>query len=395
MKISANREALAKVVNKLSSVVEDCYGIYGGEKKKKLGAARSTLSYLKLEALHNQGVFVCAANKYVFCRHLVNDCRVDREGACLLSPEKISVVLAESTYERIEIESEESTEVRLVTDAAEFKDMTHDVYKFPTPKLDNGEFTCTVAAKDLLRQIGLTKFAAARGGQVKSAEYRFHATAGIEFTVGQKTLKLTATNGSHAATAEASAKLEGALPKAPHVLAAQTLDVMCRQAGDGDIAFSPTGGMSHFFTDSWRVVGPLVEGKFPSDKAFWPEKTAGKASTTAGPLRLALSQAAVFGSGSLHRLTLNFTNGNKLIISACEVAGRSRVELPIEVKKEFAADYDARCLLGSVEALAPDDVVTILYGDKENQKRLVLSADGYRYVIVALADKDADKKGAA
>lgn len=351
-------------------------------------AARSTrpiLSNIKAVA-HDDALTLMATDLEIGIRYELRGVKVDRTGAAILPPQRLTSILRETTDEEITLDTDsekELTRIRLSTGRFEMPGGLPD--EFPDlPPFDAGSRYHELTAGTLRTLIRRTVFAAERKESTRWAVtgVLWEAEDGKARLVATDTKRLAITEGP--ATVHGDAEEKGQSHLVP-VKAIQLLDKNLHDDGEL-IRISLKTNEALFQTERALIHTKLVEGRFPPYRDIIPKKTAVRLPVSVPDLLSRVRQAAIMTDEETKRVDFHFEPGRALLSARGPETGSSEVEmaLPDYTGPEVDIAFDPAYLTEMLRAIEGEPTAMLEMTD--GQKPAVFRVgETYLYLVMPLA----------
>jgi DNA polymerase-3 subunit beta len=305
---------------------------------------------------------------------------VGEPGEALLPP-RLAEALREARDASLAVDAgPDSCSLRGLLSPLEYEIPAEPPGTFPDfPAFDGGRFH-ELSAGTLREMAARASFAAASGEQGTARG----AMCGVMWDLDGGKALLAATDGRRLAACEGVATAHGGHSARSAIVPLKAMALL-RQHLAGEpgapvqVCFRPNDVL--FRAGDAEVYSRLIEGRFPDYQAILPKKFATAVTVPAGPLAVALRQAAVMADRDTRRVTFDFAAGRLRLSS--ESAGRSRVELALEGLEgpPVVVLLDSRYVLDMLKVLPKDAPVDVSLA---GPLKPVLFASGpwYRYVVM-------------
>lgn len=303
------------------------------------------------------------------------------ESGQVLLPQQTRQILSELRCESVTLTVKKNT-LRISGPGAEFMLPTSDPDEFPSVAVPSDCSTCEVTARDLRRGLQFALIA------TDPASTRY-ALGGVAF-VSEPGFVLTLVATDSRRLAACSIGVTGVFPARtpPHVvpIKAMTLLLRCLPEDDTPVLFAFDDVSVSFAFGETRIKSRLLEGRFPTWQKVIPETFTRDAVGVVSVLSSAVRQSMVVATPESRGVEFAFSE-NTLRLSAATTNGQSRSEAIVE----YAADpltitFDPKFVLDFLKVLRHEDKVTISLNAPDSAA--LLSADGVRYVLMPLTDRE-------
>lgn len=326
---------------------------------------------------NESGVSLTANDLEVSIVYSVSGVRVDQPGRVLLPYAKFSQImkLVQSLDVAIELAGDK---ILIRTGKGKFNLPSEDPDTFPASvPFSSGDYqVCESKALELAieRTIFATDPNATR-----------YALSGVQFLLQPDKLELVATDGRRLAKQPvARVTTHGTVEAMSQVVSAKSLRAVQKVLTDGTVHLYMTGNSIHFRTDRAVIYGRLVEGRFPSYEAVFPEHRGTVFSVAAKDLLDALNQAAVTTSEESRGLLCKFSADGRALISSRTEIGNSEIELHydwIAGACDMQVTFDHRFIADGI-AQMKGIVQMVLQGEKK--AGLITDDAAYDYIVMPL-----------
>jgi DNA polymerase-3 subunit beta len=339
------------------------------------------LQNLKLVVDSEEPAVLMATDLEVGIRHRVMGMKVDQPGTVILPTARIGSILRTSTDEELHLDADED-HVLIRGLHSEFNLPAEDPNLFP----EVPDFAATsfhvVNAADLRKLIRRTMFAT----DVESTRY---ALGGVLVELTPESITMVGTDGRRLAkmTAQAQAENQAESPIGSPVIPVKALKLIERNLADDDLNVYlaiQSGTAVLVRTERAVIYSRLVEGRFPRYQDVFPTNVEVRIPIEAGPLRLAVEQAAIVTSEESRGVDFQFARDVLKLTSQAADVGSSHVELPIAYDgKTIEILFDPRYLADALKTLDDTMIVTAELIDSKNAA-VFRTDDDYTYVVMPL-----------
>jgi DNA polymerase-3 subunit beta len=305
---------------------------------------------------------------------------VEEPGEALLPAQRMLLILRESTDDELTIDAgEQACVVRGMHN--EFEMGGENPAEFPDVPSFSGDEYHEMAAGPLREMIRRTVFATA----VENPRY---ALTGVLWELEGDGAKLVATDGRRLAVATGPATAHGShsTKNSLHVVPTKAMQLLERNLQDG-------GEMVHvclrsnealFRTERAMIYSRLVEGRFPPYREVFPKKPSSHVPLQVATFHAAVRQAAIMTDEESKKVMFSFEKQNLTMQAQGAQAGRSKVELPIEMDgKPVKIAFDPKYLTEMMRVLDPDQGLNLDLTDG-NTAALFRAGDDYSYIVMPL-----------
>ena len=355
-------------------------------------AARSTRPILtNLKAIaHDDALTLMATDMEIGIRYELRGVKVERAGAAILPPGKLTSILRETTDEEITLDAgEDVTRIKLSTGRFEMPGGTPD--EFPDlPPFDAGGRYHELTAGTLRTLIRRTVFAAERKESTRWAvtgilwEAEGGAENGKARLVATDTKRLAITEGP--ATIHGDAAVDG--KGQSHLVPAKAIQLLDKNlADDGELVrIALKTNEALFQTERALIHTKLVEGRFPPYRDIIPKKMEVKLPISVPELMARVRQAAIMTDDETKRVDFKFTAGKATLSARGPETGSSEVEmlLPDYTGPDVEIAFDPAYLTEMLRAIDGEPTATLEMTD--GQKPAVFRVgDQYLYLVMPLS----------
>jgi DNA polymerase-3 subunit beta len=313
-------------------------------------------------------------------RLVVRGIEVEEAGEALLPAQRVQLILRESTDSELTIEANEQTCI-IRGGQNEFEMGGENPADFPDVPAFSGDDYHELAGGPLREMIKRTVFATA-------TENPRYALTGVLWELEGEQARLVATDGRRLAVASGPAVSRGKhnTKDHPHVVPAKAMQLLERNLQDPDekilVCLRPNEAL--FKTERAMIYSRLVEGRFPPYREVFPKKPTAHVSLSAGPFHAAVRQAAIMTDEESKKVVFTFEKQKLTMQAQGAVAGRSKVELPIEFdSKPVKIAFDPKYLTEMLRVLDPDEILNLDLTDG-NTAALFRAGEAYSYIVMPL-----------
>jgi len=335
--------------------------------KAKAGEGRCTLIATDLE---------------VGIRLDVQGLTIEEPGEAILPAAKLIAILRESRDAQLTIEADASA-CTVRGAHLEFEMPSEDPAQFPDfPHFTDDRYH-EITAGSLREMIRRTVFATAD----ETARY---SMTGVMWELDGDKVKLVATDGRRLALAEGLATSAGGHTtrgQAP-VVPTKAMGLLERNLQDDaeetvKVCLRPNDVL--FRTGRAVIYSKLVEGRFPDYRAVLPKKKTETVRLGPVEFQAAVRQAAIMTDTDNRRVTFKFAKEKLTLLAQGAMAGRSRIEMPLEGYGGKAIDinFNPEYLVDMLKVLPPDAELTVDLIDGASPA-MFRSGEGYLYLVMPL-----------
>lgn len=352
-------------------------------------ASRSTtpiLVNLKMVA-EGDGLILMGTDTEVGIRYKLLGVDVSQAGAAVVSPQKLSAILRESSEETIVIEADQNT-AKLKSGTGRYSLVASDPGTYPDPPdHEDSEDFHEVNAGILRSMIRRVSFAADK------KEGTRWAVTGILWETEKDRIRLVATDTKRLAVIEGAATVHGKTtdPRGTvsHLIPLKTFQLLEKHlADDGEtikVVLHPNAAI--FSTARWTIVTQLVQGRFPPYREIFPKKFGTTFQIEIDAFAKALRQAAITADQESKRAEFEFAGRAVTIQAQGKEVGNSEVKLELTdySHDRISIAFDPSYLLEYFRAIGdePKAVLCLTNSDKPAVFRL---GDHYSYLVMPMGD---------
>ncbi len=388
MKVRLTREPLLAALQSASAVVP-------------ARSPKPVLTNVKLEAKGDAAI-VSATDLEVGIRIELAGAESSAAGAVLLPSSRLMAIVRESQPGTVfDIQSDGTAAVVKAT-RSEYRLPAEDPLEFPAVATFPPEACYELAAPLMRELVRRTVFATdnessryALGGVLLelSGEHAGDEADGAK-TGGAKMetngrVTAVGTDGRRLAKMEGPVAVHGGSPAAAQpIVPARAMALIERCLGDAGVPVHVAVRQSEILvrTGPTTISARLVEGRFPRWRDVFPERLdAARVTLVAGPLLVAVRQAAIVTSEQSKGVDFAFEPGQLVLAGRSAESGESRIELPIDYTGEtIRIKLDPRFMSEFLKVL--DGAANVQVDVIDAQSACVCRTnDGYGYVIMPLA----------
>ncbi len=365
MKLRVNRQELAEGLAAVSGVV----------------ASRTPKPILQCVLLEAQGdcCVLKATDLELSIRYTVTQVEVEEKGDILVSAEKLSQIVRESTDETLSLETDE-TLCHVRGQDSHFQIYQQDAREYPPVPSVEGPADFEVEAGELRRLVGWTVFAAAR-------ETSRYAINGVLWELQKGHLALTATDGRRLSHAEG--KCQAATDKSMRaIVPIKALQVFMRivEGEEADTAIGVTENGNQIVLRSSRatVSSALVEGQFPNYRDVIPTDSDKKADLKRDEFLGAVRLAALLTSDESRSVKLSFRGDELVLTGRAPTEGEAVVRTPASFQGEpVDIGFNPVFLIDALRAVESDRVTLEL--KSPNRPGILRVGSDMLYVVMPLS----------
>lgn len=316
----------------------------------------------------------------------VRSVKVEEAGEALLPAARLIAILRESTDDELTITAD-ADKVTVQGQFTEFEMASTDPGEFPPVAEFTDEKFCEIQAGALREMIRRTVFAAAK----ENARW---AQAGVLWEVGEKEVKLVATDSRRLAMASGTsvsskAASGGDAKGPPHIVpprAMSLLERLLQDAGES-IRVSLTNNEAKFKTERATVISRLVEGRFPPYGELLGKKLPVKVTLEPARFQTAVRQASIMAGEESKGVAFKFGKKKLTLEAQGHDTGRAKVEMPIEYDaKDLTINFNPGYLVEMLRVL-PADAPLVLEMADSNTPAIFKSGADYVYLVMPLTDR--------
>ncbi len=313
----------------------------------------------------------------------VRSVKVEEAGEALLPSARLIAILRESTDEELTITAD-ADKVTVQGQFTEFEMPSTDPAEFPPVAEFTDEKFCEIQAGVLREMIRRTVFAAAK----ENARW---AQAGVLWEVGEKEVKLVATDSRRLAMASGVATRHGAVDAKgpPHIVPPRAMSLLERLLQDAGetIRVSLTANEAKFKTERATVISRLVEGRFPPYQELLGKKLPVKVTIDPPRFQTAVRQASIMAGEESKGVAFKFGKKKLTLEAQGHDTGRAKVEMPVEYDaKELTINFNPGYLVEMLRVL-PADAPLVLEMLDSNTPAIFRSGNDYVYLVMPLTDR--------
>ena len=388
MKVRLTREPLLAALQSASAVVP-------------ARSPKPVLTNVKLEAKGDAAI-VSATDLEVGIRIELAGAESSAAGAVLLPSSRLMAIVRESQPGTVfDIQSDGTAAVVKAT-RSEYRLPAEDPLEFPAVATFPPDACYELAAPLMRELVRRTVFATdnessryALGGVLLelSGEHAGDEADGAK-TGGAKMetngrVTAVGTDGRRLAKMEGPVAVHGGSPAAAQpIVPARAMALIERCLGDAGVPVHVAVRQSEILvrTGPTTISARLVEGRFPRWRDVFPERLdAARVTLVAGPLLVAVRQAAIVTSEQSKGVDFAFEPGQLVLAGRSAESGESRIELPIDYTGEtIRIKLDPRFMSEFLKVL--DGAANVQVDVIDAQSACVCRTnDGYGYVIMPLA----------
>jgi DNA polymerase-3 subunit beta len=310
----------------------------------------------------------------------VRGVHVEEAGEALLPAQRVLLILRESTDDELTIEVSEQTCV-VRGQYNEFEMGGENPGEFPEVPSFSGADYHELTAGLLREMIKRTVFATA-------TENPRYALTGVLWELEGESARLVATDGRRLAVSTGNAVAHGthATKDVAHVVPTKAMHLLERNLQDPDervqVCLRPNEAL--FKTERAMIYSRLVEGRYPPYREVFPKKPTVHVPLQVGAFHAAVRQAAIMTDDESKKVVFSFEKQKLTMQAQGAAAGRSKVELPIELDgKPVKISFDPKYLNEMMRVLNPDDMLTLDLTDG-NTAALFRFGETYSYIVMPL-----------
>jgi DNA polymerase-3 subunit beta len=372
MKVRLTREPLLAALQSASAVVP-------------ARSPKPVLSNVKLEA-HGQSAVLSATDLEVGIRIGLEGVEAAADGAVLLPSGRLMAIVRESQPGTVfDIHSDGNAAV-VKAPRSEFRLPAEDPLEFPAVATFPDE-PCFEISTPLVRElVRRTVFATDN----ESSRYALGGVLlELSARAGSGSVVAVGTDGRRLAKMEGPAAAKGGEPQdVQPIVPARAMQLFERCLGDASlpvhVAVKPSEVLVR--TGGTTISSRLVEGRFPRWRDVFPDRPdAARVKVVAGPLLVAVRQAAIVTSEQSKGVDFSFEPGQLVLTGRSSESGESRIELPIEhAGAAVRIKLDPRFMSEFLRVLDGAAGATLELTDAQSAC-VCRTEDGYGYVIMPLA----------
>lgn len=335
-----------------------------------------------LKAVAGDGRFtIIATDMEVGIRFDVRGLTIEEPGEAILPALKLTAILREARDAELSIDADASACV-VKGAQLEFEMPSENPAQFPDFPHFNDEKYHEITAESLAVMIRRTIFA------VAGKEDRYSLT-GVMWELDGDRIKLVATDGRRLAMAEGTATgvgghtTRGLTPVVP-TKAMALLERSLQDAPDEPVKVCIRPNDVLFRTGRAVIYSKLVEGRFPDYRAVIPKKTPITVPLNPVQFQAAVRQAAIMTDTDSRRVAFKFDKGKLTLVAQGAMAGRSRIEMPLEfTAKAIDINFNPEYLVDMLKVLPPNAPLTVDLIDGASSA-LFRCEESYVYLVMPL-----------
>lgn len=302
-------------------------------------------------------------------------------GAVVLPIQRFSLILRESSDEKLLLESDGS-KTRVRGERSEFQLPTENPDEFPNITSFTEEKYHKVPARFFRELIRRTVFATDN----ESSRY---ALGGVLVELSGEQIIGVATDGRRLARQQGPACAVGdSSTTTTAIIPTRSMQLLERALSDNDEDILLAARDNDVLVKSQRatIYTRLVEGRFPKWRDVFPRiEQMTHIEMTVGPFYSTVRQAAIVTSEQHRGVDFTFGDGKVVLAARGAEMGESRVELPIAYDgPDISVTLDPRFVGDFLRVLDPEATFTLHVRDAESAV-VCETTDGYSYVIMPLA----------
>jgi DNA polymerase-3 subunit beta len=339
------------------------------------------LQNVKLDVTADK-VILMGTDLEVGVRVEVSGFTVEAPGSVVLPKDRFGRILAESSDETLDLESDGS-KVLVRGQRSQFQLPSENPDEFPSVLAFDEQKYHEMPASFLREVIRRTVYATDN----ESSRY---ALGGVLFELGDGTLTAVATDGRRLARQEGAATSVGGhvSGETTTIIPTKTLQLLERVLADNqeDVRLAARDNDVLVQSGGATVYSRLVEGRYPKWRDVFPRRDGtSKIEMAVGPFYAAVRQAMIVTHDARRGVDFTFGSGKIVLAGHGAEKGESHVELPIAFDGEdVSIMLDPRYLSDFLKVLGPEQMFTL---ELRNGESAVVGSteDGYACVIMPLA----------
>jgi len=309
----------------------------------------------------------------------------DKSGSVVLPRESFGKILAESSDETLQLESD-GLKLLVRGQHSEFQLPTANPSEFPEVATFQEKQHYEVSARFFREVVRRTVFAT----DVESTRY---ALGGVLLEVADNVLAAVATDGRRMTCQEGPVKSVGKRAgEAPNTIvptrAMQLVERVISDRGKDEetLLIAARENDVLFHIAGVTVYSSLVEGRFPKWRDVFPQREGGlKIELTVGPFYAAVRQAAIVTDREHRGVDFGFSSGRVTLAAYGSELGEARIELPCTYEgAEQKITLDPQFLTDFLRVLDPAQTFVFTMFDAQSAA-ICRTSDGYAYVVMPLA----------
>ena len=334
---------------------------------------KPVLQCVKLIAKDNV-LTVLATDLEASCRYQVTAVKIEKEGETLVSADRLSGIVRESTDESLTLETEkETTHVR--ASGSHFKIFGFDPAEYPAVADFEGAGDFQIPAAALGKMISKTLFATAKA-------HSHYAISGVLWEASGKKLQLVATDGHRLAQAKGSLG-KAAAKDVTAIVPAKLMGLISRVAGDGEETLEVRVQENQILVRTARavLVSQLVQGNFPKYGDVSPKETEHKATINTLQFEHRIRQAALLTNEESRGVRLAFAADKVTLSSRAAEAGEAEVTCPILYDgKAMEIAFNPAFLLDALKVAQVEEIA--LEMTAPNKPAVLRAGTDFLYVLM-------------
>jgi len=310
----------------------------------------------------------------------VANCEASQGGAVLLPAGRFKSILSTVDSDDVAI-TVEGTKCKIKAGRSTLELTTIDPDTFPAVAEFKEKEYRVIAGHVLKTAIQRTVFST----DIQSNRY---ALGGVLFDFREGKTNVVATDGKRLSVVEiqtspeeaGSIEMTGVVPAAACRLVERCIE------GDEDVMIAFTGNEMRVKCGESTIAARLVEGHFPRWENIIPVEHEHSVTLPCGQLMSAINQASLTLSADSKGIGFHFDEGELKLTGTGHDVGQSEVELLVAWdEKALSITFDGKLVIDFLKTMDGNDPVEILLNG-ENDAAVFFAGDGYRYVVMPLAN---------
>jgi len=339
------------------------------------------LQNVKLE-ITAKGAILMGTDLEVGLRVDVQGIAMEKPGSVILPRDRFGKILAESTDEKLDIESD-GRKIHVRGQRSEFQLPSENPNEFPNVTAFEAKKYHEMSARFFREVVRRTVYATDN----ESSRY---ALGGVLLELTENGITAVATDGRRLARQEGPAQSVGGHATGDNatIVPTRAMQIIERTLTDNEETIQLAARENDILLRSGRatVFSQLVQGRYPKWRDVFPRREGMvRIDLTAGPFYAAVRQAAIVTSDERRGVNFKFGGGKVELSGHGAEYGDSHVELPIAYDgADIGITLDPRFLSDFLKVLDAEQTFAVELRNADSAA-LFSTEDGYAYVVMPMA----------
>jgi len=309
----------------------------------------------------------------VICK--ISGIGIQEDGSISIPAKKMSDIVKELPNSEIHLSAKKNNQVVIKCEKSTFKIMGLPKDEFPkVPELSDKD-SITMPQQQLKAILNSTSFA------ISKDETRY-VLNGVLFAVGDKKLKVVATDGRRLAMVEKDLPKQAGFSRKVIVPAKAVAEIMRILKEDGEVKISFSENQAAFELDDSTLITRLIEGEYPNYEQVIPKQGQDKMKLRKDGFYAAVKRASLLTTPDSQSIKLDISKNKVVISKASQDGSESREDVDCEYAgEELTIGFNPGYLMDPLKNISEEEIVFEFAGQ---DKRGVLRAEGGDYVYIVL-----------